>query len=101
MCNEVYENTHIERVNDTIKNQYLYRKEINNKRQLEAQLAATIKAYNETRPHHSLGKMSPIEYENYLLKVTVEKRTKIAEQNNFFENLSLKDFDIKNKKKHI
>jgi hypothetical protein len=25
MCNEVYENTHIERVNDTIKNQYLNR----------------------------------------------------------------------------
>ena len=77
MCNEVYENTHIERVNDTIKNQYLNRKEINSKRQLETQLAATIKAYNESRPHQSLGKMSPIEYENQLLKVTVEKRTKM------------------------
>src|SRR3954465_3711253 len=44
MCNEVYENTHIERVNDTIKNQYMYRKEINNKRQLETQLNETIKA---------------------------------------------------------
>src|SRR5690349_10727224 len=26
MCNEVYENTHIEMLNDTIKNQYLYRR---------------------------------------------------------------------------
>jgi transposase InsO family protein len=77
MCNEVYENTHIERVNDTIKNQYLYRKEINNKRQLQTQLDETIKAYNETRPHQSLNKMSPVEYENYLLKVPKEKRSKM------------------------
>lgn len=75
MCNEVYENTHIERVNDTVKNQYMHRKEINNRRQLEAQLASTIRAYNESRPHQSIGKMSPIAYENYLLKVPVEKRT--------------------------
>jgi transposase InsO family protein len=78
MCNEVYENTHIERVNDTIKNQYLYRKEINNKRQLQTQLDETIKAYNETRPHQSLNMMSPIEYENYLLKVPKEKRSKMT-----------------------
>lgn len=77
MCNEVYENTHIERVNDTVKNQYMHRKEINNRRQLEAQLDATIKAYNESRPHKSIGKMSPIAYENYLLKVPIEKRTKM------------------------
>lgn len=77
MCNEVYENTHIERVNDTIKNQYMYRKEINNKRQLVTQLHETIKAYNESRPHQSLSKMSPVQYENYLLKVPVEKRVKM------------------------
>ena len=77
MCNEVYENTHIERVNDTIKNQYLARMEISNKRQLQTKLDETIKAYNETRPHQSLNKMSPVEYENYLLKVPTEKRSKM------------------------
>lgn len=77
MCNEVYENTHIERVNDTIKNQYMYRKELTNKRQLEDQLNETIKAYNESRPHQSLNKMSPMQYENYLLKVPKEKRSKM------------------------
>ncbi len=78
MCNEVYENTHIERLNDTIKNQYMYRKELNNKRQLETQLSETIKAYNESRPHQSLNKMSPVQYENYLLNVPVEKRSKMT-----------------------
>ena len=77
MCNEVYENTHIERVNDTIKNQYLARMEISNKRQLQTKLDETIKAYNETRPHQSLNKMSPVEYENYLVKVPTEKRSKM------------------------
>lgn len=78
MCDEVYENTHIERVNDTIKNQYLARMEINNKRQLQAKLDETIKTYNETRPHQSLHKMSPIEYENYLLKIPADKRSKMT-----------------------
>jgi transposase InsO family protein len=77
MCNEVYENTHIERVNDTIKNQYLYRKEINSKRQLQTQLDQTVEAYNETRPHQSLPKMSPVQYENHLLNIPVEKRSKM------------------------
>ncbi len=77
MCNEVYENTHIERVNDTIKNQYLARMEINNKRQLQAKLDQTIESYNQTRPHQSLQKMSPIEYENYLLNTPSDKRSKM------------------------
>lgn len=77
MCKEVYENTHIERVNDTIKNQYLNRMEISNKRQLETKVNETIKAYNESRPHQSLNKMSPVEYENHLLKTPKDKRTKM------------------------
>ena len=77
MCKEVYENTHIERVNDTIKNQYLNRMEINNKRQLDIKLNETIKAYNETRPHQSLNKMSPVEYENHLLQIPADKRNKM------------------------
>ena len=55
----------------------MYRKEINNKKQMETQLHQTIKAYNESRPHQSLSKMSQVEYENYLLKVPTEKRIKM------------------------
>ena len=77
MCNEVYENTHIERVNDTIKNQYLKRMEIRTKEELKKKLAEAIKAYNETRPHQSLKMMSPVEYEKHLLKIEKEKRHKM------------------------
>ena len=77
MCNEVYENTHIERVNDTIKNQYLKRMEIRNKEELKNKLGEAIKAYNEKRPHQSLNMMSPMEYEKYLLKIEKGKRHKM------------------------
>jgi transposase InsO family protein len=77
MCNEVYENTHIERVNDTIKNQYLKRMEINNRKELEKKVAEVIKTYNEIRPHQSLKKMSPIQYENYLNQIKTEDRNKM------------------------
>ena len=77
MCDDVYENTHIERVNDTIKNQYLSRMEISNKRQLSVKLNEAIKAYNESRPHQSLNKMTPKAYENHLLQVHEDKRKKM------------------------
>jgi transposase InsO family protein len=78
MCNEVYENTHIERVNDTIKNQYLNRMEINNEKELKKKLTDAIKAYNETRPHQSLNMLSPVQYENWLMKIEKEKRNKMT-----------------------
>jgi transposase InsO family protein len=78
MCNEVYENTHIERVNDTIKNQYLKRWNINNAKELAQRLADAVKAYNEQRPHQSLNGKSPVEYEKYLKAIENNKRKKMT-----------------------
>jgi putative transposase len=78
MCNEVYENTHIERVNDTIKNQYLKRMEINNSKELERKLNEVIKTYNQLRPHQSLKKKSPVQYENDLKQIQKENRNKMT-----------------------
>ena len=46
MCNEVYQNTHTERVNDTIKNQYLKRMEINNRKEIEKKSDEVLASYN-------------------------------------------------------
>lgn len=78
MCNEVYENTHIERVNDTIKNQYLGRMQINSRQELNKRLDEAIKAYNESRPHQSLKMLSPVEFEKKLLNTEKEKRNKMT-----------------------
>lgn len=74
MCNEVYENTHIERVNDTIKNQYLNRMQIENEHQLRRKVSQVIETYNTMRPHQSLSRLTPVQYENYLKTIPLEKR---------------------------
>jgi transposase InsO family protein len=78
MCNEVYENTHIERVNDTIKNQYLKRMDIKIHKQVRPKLSEAIRAYNESRPHQSLNRMSPVQYEKHLLTQEFKNRKKMT-----------------------
>jgi transposase InsO family protein len=78
MCEEVYENTHIERVNDTIKNQYLNRMDIRNEKHLLQTVARVIETYNNMlRPHKSLDGMPPAVYEEHIKDVVPEKRTKM------------------------
>lgn len=72
MCNEVLENAHIERVNGTIKNEYLNRWSINSVSQLIKALKKAIYNYNN-RLHNSLGK-TPIEFENFIKELSQEER---------------------------
>jgi hypothetical protein len=74
MCKEVYENTHIERLNGTIKNQYLNRWNIQNFKELQDKLKDTIHSYNHTRPHRSLNKLSPFQYEMELKNIAITQR---------------------------
>jgi len=78
MCREVYENTHIERLNGTIKNQYLNRWNIPNLKELIQKLSETIYSYNHTRPHDSLNKLSPVQFEKQLEKIPLEARMKMT-----------------------
>ena len=77
MCDEVYENTHIERINGTIKNQYLERMAINSYEELKKKLRQVIDTYNNTRPHQSLNKMTPFAYEQSLKQIPMDKRNKM------------------------
>jgi hypothetical protein len=77
MCSSVYENIHIERANGTIKNQYLRKWHINNQRELFKKLDLTVWAYNNDRPHDSLDKMTPVEFENYVKELNVDQKPKM------------------------
>jgi len=80
MCNIVYENAHIERVNGTIKNQYLYRWKITNFMQLNKKLKDAIWAYNYDRPHlahQKFGKLTPVEFEESLKELSFELRPEL------------------------
>ena len=69
MCGSVYENTHIERANGIIKNEYLLPLCIKSYKELEYELRQSVKKYNEGRPHWSLGGLPPVEYEKKIRDV--------------------------------
>ena len=63
MCASVYENPHAERINGTIKNDYLIPFDPQTYMDLEKYLAKTVYLYNTQRPHHSIDKCTPEEFE--------------------------------------
>lgn len=77
MCSNVYENTHLERVNGTIKNRYLKYWNMDNLYQLRQRLEQAVYAYNYDKPHESLGKVSPVEYEDILVQTPLDQRKKL------------------------
>lgn len=74
MCNEVYENAHIERVNGTIKNQYLIYRNITNYDELRTELERTIYSYNHERPHSALMGLTPFAFEQYIKELDNENK---------------------------
>jgi transposase InsO family protein len=59
---KVYENSHAERLNGIIKNNYLYPYGPTNMTSLKRQLARAILMYNTGKPHKALGKLTPSKF---------------------------------------
>lgn len=72
MCTDVLENAHCERVNGTIKNEYLNRWSIKNFHDLQKRLDSAVNHYNNRR--HDTIKMTPFEFETYVNELTPEQR---------------------------
>jgi len=64
MGNKAWENAHAERINRTIKNDYLYPKgQVKNLKSLQKKLTHQVYLYNQQRPHQELpGKLSPVAF---------------------------------------
>ncbi len=62
MAKEVYENSHSERLNGTIKNDYLIPYNPQNDAALGRDLARAVLMYNTDRPHSSLQGKTPMEF---------------------------------------
>jgi len=77
MCESVYENTHIKRVNGTIKNEYLCNVRIKNLSQCQRTLKKAVNAYNYARPHEKLDFKTPVEFENHLPKTPFSSRPSV------------------------
>ena len=76
------QNAYAERINGTIKNDYLQFFHTENISLLRKHLTRSIRLYNHQRPHSSLKYMTPVEYEAYL-------------NNNRHEKMILYDFTTK------
>jgi transposase InsO family protein len=78
MCESVYENANAERINGTIKNDYLIHYTPQDYQQLIALTDKAVKMYNFYRPHSSLQNKSPAAFElsTKTALVNKEKRSK-------------------------
>ena len=63
MGRSVYENAHVERIHNTIKNQYLQYYHPCTIQKLKELMEEVVNRYNFERPHASLGKQTPARYE--------------------------------------
>ena len=93
MCETVFENPHAERLNRTIKNNYLYPYGPENRIELKTMLKKAVYMYNHQKPHGSLYGLSPVNFEMQTELLTenqlINKRKKEAKKekvtNNNFE----------------
>lgn len=66
MCKYPWENPYAERINGTIKNNYLIHWIIKDTKQLTKEVDRAVKLYNSDKPHKSLKRLTPDEFEkNY------------------------------------
>jgi putative transposase len=96
MCNEVYENTHIERVNGTIKNQYLeyWKGNITDLNSLKKQLDKAVNTYNNLRSHTSLNRLTPVQFEKRIENLQIKDRPKMQVYTNDSRYLNVTNNDI-------
>lgn len=75
MCKAAWQNAYTERINRTIKHEYLRHREINSLATLRKELKRAVHLYNSQRPHWSLRQQkSPVEYEKYVNGLPERKR---------------------------
>lgn len=74
MCESVYENSHIERLNGIIKNEYLENQKIKSFSDLCRFVKKTVYNYNHNRPHWSINCLAPAEYEKQLTQIELCNR---------------------------
>lgn len=79
MCEMAYENGKAERVNGTIKNNYLIHYKINSFEELVKSVDRAVSLYNNDRPHKSLKYKTPNDYEKEILLLTQQTKPMMTE----------------------
>jgi putative transposase len=75
MCKQAWENAYAERINRSIKNEYLRHRKIDCFPTLKKEMDRAVKLYNTKRPHWSLPKqMAPETFEKHVNNLSRKKR---------------------------
>jgi hypothetical protein len=77
MCVEAWENAYAERINKTIKEEYLDGWQIKSFAQLSALLTKAVDHYNNKRRHKSLAWQTPMQFEQMIKTMTPEETPKM------------------------
>lgn len=92
MCKHPWENAFAERINGIIKNNYLIHKPINSFEDLVKEVDRSVELYNTDKPHSSLQKKTPIEFEkNYLCDKQKADDEKVSQK---IESLSRRTISV-------
>lgn len=73
MSTSVYENPHAERINGTIKNDYLFPYQPKDSQELSNMLIKSVYLYNDHRPHKALNRLTPTAFEERINKGLLTK----------------------------
>lgn len=68
MCKYAWENPYAERINGVIKNNYLKHRSIKSFDDLKTEVDRAVQLYNHDKPHKSLGRQTPIEFERFIFE---------------------------------
>jgi hypothetical protein len=100
MGNKAQDNAYAERINGTIKNEYLSYWEPQSLKQLQMMLKRAVNHYNSKRIYNELrGKLTPVQFEKSLLDLTSQKRPTVIiyAEGNYKIKVASSHFDFKPK----
>lgn len=76
MCDTALDNAYAERINQTIKNEYLAYWKPRTFKQLKTDVNKAVKQYNNRRIHNNIGRKTPITFEKEVLNLSLQSRPK-------------------------
>lgn len=79
MCEFAWENGKAERVNGIIKNNYLIHWGTKTLQELFKNVDRAVQLYNHEKPHTSLKRMTPVEFEEKLFNLALQNKSKMTE----------------------
>jgi putative transposase len=82
MAKTAQDNAYAERINRTIKNDYIEYWRPRDYEQLKRMVTKAVNQYNNDRPHDNIGKLSPVRFEEKLLEETTFQTQSITIFNN-------------------